>query len=108
MGRHIIQRVINHAQAFEDVEAIWSDPDSLIEVDFSRVEFAQAAGALIFSSGLQSLLRERPYAGIIALGVDMSIDAHSYLAHVGFFHHAGFELETPAGRQRIYCLPPDH
>src|SRR5258708_32979297 len=53
MGRHTIQKVINEVQAFEDLESIWNDSDDVIEVNFRRVDFAQASGALILSSGLR-------------------------------------------------------
>ncbi len=92
MGRHTIQKVINEVQAFEDLESIWNDSDDVIEVNFRRIDFAQASGALILSSGLQALRRKRPNLEIFASGIDQRTKSNSYLAHVGFFQHAGIDV----------------
>ncbi len=97
MGRHTIQKVINEVQAFEDFESIWNDSDDVIEVNFRRVDFAQASGALILSSGLQALRLKRPHLEIFASGIDLRIESHSYLAHVGFFQHAGIDVGNLPG-----------
>src|SRR6266478_3371702 len=97
MGRHTIQKVINEAQAFEDLERIWNDPDDVIDVNFSRVDFGQASGALVLSSGLQAIRVRRPKVEISASGIDLLIQSHSYLAHVGFFQHAGIDIGTRPG-----------
>jgi hypothetical protein len=60
MGHHTIQKVINEVQAFEAFESIWNDSDDVIETNFSRVDFAEASGVLILSTGLRTLRFNRP------------------------------------------------
>ena len=100
MNTFILPKCLDESRALEfSCELNNTDPSDRMILDVSRLRWAYPFGTLVVASQIRRYINHyEPQVELV--GYSELNHTHSYLSHIGFFRHLGFELGKNPGEAR--------